>query len=995
MAVRDNRPFVGAGACARRPLSGRPFTGCGSLAWVHRHLMRTLRVIVLAMLSTACALGWAEQMSIRDYGQADGLDNLAVHALAQDPAGFLWIGTENGLYRFDGTRFDGIGREQGIVDVSALSLDAAGRLWIGMRSGLWIWERNTLREVRRDGQRIPVGLPHSFASTGPDHLWVLSGWQLLELTTRDGGRGWQVSNGPRPTQSELAHISSIALHDGELWMGCGRALCRLHGSQVERWGSDRGVPDDRWFSLLRNRKGALWARGSRRVVELAAGAAAFVDRTDAATPPDPSETNFPLAEDAQGRILTSAPGQLLRWNGQRWQHFSAASSGLPLGGKLRALLADRDGGLWLGMAGGGLLQWRGYGLWQNWSTADGLAGPVVWALKRDAGGRLYASTGDGLSVLDEAEGRFVPARGEVRAHRELSSLEDDGAQHLWVATSAGTVLPVEEGPAAGQRAGVAGMPTIYRMRRDRSGTLWMATEQGLYRWTPGGAGGPLRVDREANAAVFPDFCEDRSGALWFAGEKGLFHHADGQLARRPMVGADGEESAARLSYVACLRDGTLVVAGAEGGLRHLRMDGTRLAATDITPPSLSDRRIFALLEDSRGWLWVATDNGVAVRNGKHWRMLGQRQGLVWNDTSTNALYEDPDGSIWVGTSRGISRMVAPLELFAPAALPQARVMSATHEGQALPTDRYFSLPPAGGALEIVLSAPMCCDPTARTFEYRLAGLDASWTRSPHPDLRLSGLAPGRYRFEARVADVERELQSDPVALEFGIEPPWWATRTFYLAVVLMAVAAMALAYRWRVHALLQRRQQLERLVAERTRELEASHEQMRELASKDGLTGAWNRRALMEIGTRELQRAQREGRPLTLVLADIDHFKRINDGHGHPAGDAVLCEFVRRLVQVVRPYDAVGRYGGEEFVLVLLGASTERPEDRARLSAIHACVAASPVALGNGQELTVTCSFGVASVSQNTAMNLEDLVAAADAALYRAKQAGRDRIEYG
>ena len=944
------------------------------------------------MLSMAGASGRAEQMSVREYGQADGLDNLTVRALAQDPAGFLWLGTDNGLYRFDGTRFDRIGRDQGLGAVSALSLDAAGRLWVGLQGGLWVWEKSALREVRRDGKRIPVVLPRAFASASPDRLWVVSDWRLLELTTRDGGRDWQVSDGPRPVQSDMAEISSVALHDGDLWMGCGRALCRLHDNQVEPWSSERGVPGDHWYGLLRDRKGALWARGSNRVVELAAGAAAFVDRTDAMTPPDPSETDFPLAEDAQGRILTSAPGRLLRWNGQRWQHFSA-SSGLPQGGKLRALLTDRDGGLWMGMAGGGLLQWRGYGLWQNWSTADGLAGPVVWALKRGAGGRLYAATGDGLSVLDEADGRFVPVQGEVRGQRELSALEDDGARQLWVASSAGVLLPVQQGPAAGQRAVMKGLPAIYRMRRDTSGTLWMVTEQGLYRWTAG-AGKPLRIGSDAEAGMFTDLCEDHSGAMWFAGAEGLFHHADGQLARRPMWGADGHEYAAGLSNVACLRDGTLVVADSEGGLRQLRMDGTRVAAADVTPPSLNDRRVLALLEDSRGWLWAASDNGVAVRNGKQWRTLTQRQGLVWNDASLNALYEDGDGSIWVGTSRGISRMVAPQALFAPVALPQVRVLSAMHEGQAQPTDRSFSLPPTGGALQIMLSAPLCCDPTARTLEYRLAGLDVGWTRSPHPDLRLSGLAPGHYRFEARVADLEREQQSQPVVLEFGIEPPWWATRTFYLAGVLSLLAATALAYRWRVRALLQRRQELERLVAERTRELEASHEQMRELATRDELTGAWNRRALMEIGTRELLRAQREGRPLTLVMADIDHFKRINDGHGHPAGDAVLREFVRRLVQVVRPYDAVGRYGGEEFVLVLLGASTSRPEDRARLSAIHACVAASPIAMGNGESLTVTCSFGVASLSQDAPASIEDLIAAADAALYRAKHAGRDRIEY-
>jgi diguanylate cyclase (GGDEF)-like protein len=195
--------------------------------------------------------------------------------------------------------------------------------------------------------------------------------------------------------------------------------------------------------------------------------------------------------------------------------------------------------------------------------------------------------------------------------------------------------------------------------------------------------------------------------------------------------------------------------------------------------------------------------------------------------------------------------------------------------------------------------------------------------------------------------------------------------------------------RWRLHRHVLRERRLEEVVADRTRELEASREQLRELATRDALTNVWNRRALTEILAREVLRCARERVPLALAMSDIDHFKRVNDTHGHPAGDAVLREFASRLSTGLRPYDAVGRYGGEEFVVVMPGLDIRLPEHRARLEALHARIGATPMSIG-----TVTCSFGVAGSDGQQAVDADALIAAADAALYAAKRAGRDRIEW-
>jgi diguanylate cyclase (GGDEF)-like protein len=200
---------------------------------------------------------------------------------------------------------------------------------------------------------------------------------------------------------------------------------------------------------------------------------------------------------------------------------------------------------------------------------------------------------------------------------------------------------------------------------------------------------------------------------------------------------------------------------------------------------------------------------------------------------------------------------------------------------------------------------------------------------------------------------------------------------------------------WRTRRLGQRQAELEALVAERTRELAVSHEAMRLLALKDALTQTWNRRAVMEMLERELARCTREGQVLTVVMVDADHFKGINDRHGHPAGDLVLREIARRLQACTRSYDVLGRYGGEEFMLLLPDLSCLRAEGRKRIEAFHQAIGEAPMVLEDGTALRVTCSFGAATLDTGRGDTAKALVARADEALYAAKTAGRNRVVFG
>lgn len=179
---------------------------------------------------------------------------------------------------------------------------------------------------------------------------------------------------------------------------------------------------------------------------------------------------------------------------------------------------------------------------------------------------------------------------------------------------------------------------------------------------------------------------------------------------------------------------------------------------------------------------------------------------------------------------------------------------------------------------------------------------------------------------------------------------------------------------------------------DRVERLRAELTEARRLARTDPLTRAWNRRAIVELLRRELERARREGGRVGVLFIDLDRFKRINDTCGHAAGDAVLREAAERIRAVVRPDDPVGRYGGDEFVVIVAGAGVERGAVRAA-AAIAAGLRRRPVAKSAGEgEVRVTASIGVA-VAPPGARDPERLIAAADRAMYAAKHAGGDAVE--
>lgn len=979
-------------------------------------LLRLLPCRVLRWMAASLAGGLlaasavAQDLALRAFTHADGLANLAVTALVETPDGRLWIGTENGLYRHEGARIirvDAPDAPMATRFVAALASDGRGGLWVGMGTGVFHLGDRGLQAVDTGGKRLLIRQGQQAIAATADGGALVAAVDGLHAVQRDRASGaWRVS--PAVASADLAREPSLAaIHavmvepDGTWWLTCGDALCRRQAGQWRRFGEREGLKPMRWAGLLRARDGALWVRSQTQVLRQTAADSRFEN----VTPDDLSRgtvhLQLPLAEDADGRVLTSSDSGLLRWQSGRWERFGAAQG---LAG-LHAILVDRHQEVWLGSAGQGLLHWRGYRHWRHWTGRQGLPDNDVWTFLETEPGQLWIGTGHGAALLARASGslRAVPQDG---TRDQVGSFTRDASGQLWMATFSGEVFRRRAG---GHWQRVArGLPLVLTLAPAADGGVWIGTDKGLYAMPPAPPDvaapevrlAPGMAPARAGEITVYTACTTPRGPTWLGTSEGLF--MEGPLTAGTNAGApdalglkravvrglpDGEA----IEKLACGHDGSVFAASRDHRLWRVHGDRSGWRADPVQPGEVLGRRsVMAVLADRRGWLWVTTDDGVLVGRGKYWRRFDDSNGLVWNDCNQNALYEDSAGDVWIGTSRGASQVTVPDRLLDPVGA-SLRFTQVTRDEQPLPLDGSWTGDWSAGDLRIAWTVPSYVNRSSLQVRYRLRGLSEQWSTTRHDDASFTALPGGRYVFEARAENPDLGLVSDVATLSFVIRPPWWRSG-WAIAGYCVAVAGLALfAHRWRVRAWVRRQRQLEALVGQRTAELQDSYEQMRTLALTDGLTGAMNRRAITEMATRELARARRQEAPLTLMLIDLDHFKDINDTHGHPAGDAVLMQLVQRLREAMRDYDAIGRWGGEEFLLVLPGLSLASEEGRRRAEALQRGVAEQPFDIATGVPLPVTCSAGAVGVPAAESDTLEALISRVDAALYEAKHRGRNR----
>jgi diguanylate cyclase (GGDEF)-like protein len=989
---------------------------------------------------------------------------------AGTPAGVArWDGYQFRTYRFEP------GTPGALPDnlVQVLHRDSAGRLWVGTSgAGLARFEPATQRFVTLGAG--PQGLSHvsvrAIVADGRGGLWVGSDGGL-DWVDAASGRVTQVPMGAG-SRSALPGERVVALlldRDGALWAGTTAGLFRRDAGQ-ERFqavalaapaGQPAGIPEPQPESLMQDSAGRIWvgtARSGAFVITGRGAAPQQVRETDALPPGSTALSSLrvlSLVEAQPGEVWIGTVGggivsvEAASGRTRRMSYQTGGSTGL-LDNAVRGLYRDRSGLVWVASNGGlSRLDPRAQAV-LSLSVAGDPSAPTqarteISALLAAADGSVWLGThADGVEIIDPQSGRAQPRRAlRPDPTRPREALQPDVVMGLAQVADGSVFIGSYRGlyRASADGARVARVELAGRKPGAGAGPL---LNDGPRLWVGGLLDGLWVVDlasgtgRAAVADPVTQLTDRRitalargpGGEIWIGTRNGLnrYQPETGQVLRihaapAATAGTAGNDSGLAAGFVTSLlvdRKGRLWV-GTYGGGVHLMDETGGPAAPRFKPvgitQGLPDNNTNALLQDDAGFIWVSTDRGLGRVDPATLRAvaLGRAEGVALLSYWSNSAARTAAGELLFGASGGLTvvrpRLLVPWSHQPPTVAADIRV-----GGRSVPVPAPGSplqVPADANRLDVVYAALDYSAPQRNLYAHRLEGFDADWVSSNANERLASyaGLPPGDYRLQLRGSNRDGVFSGAVLTLPVQVLAAWHQTLWARALVVLAALGSIAAVVRFRTRVLESRRAQLERLVDERTAELQrvsrALEEKSRVLeqaSTVDPLTGLHNRRFLADHIAGALAASQRRalgsparpgpqtGGDTLFFLIDIDHFKRVNDDFGHAAGDAVLVQLAQCLHSALRESDYLVRWGGEEFLAVALDTERERADELAER--LRASVAGAPLRLDDGQALPLTCSVGYACwpflPEHPQALGWQDVVKLADAGLLAAKRLGRN-----
>ncbi|HKU17614.1 MAG TPA: two-component regulator propeller domain-containing protein [Steroidobacteraceae bacterium] len=751
-----------------------------------------------------------------------GLPQNTVEALARTPDGYLWLGTHEGLVRFDGVRFATFDRDNTPQlrsrVITRLHVDRRGRLWVGTRIGVM-----TLAGRQFQANEVP-GL-------------------------RDG------------------YIRAIASgNDGRVWIGTDQGLFEIDGGSVRSYGREDGLEDVAIREVLIGRNGSVWAASNvgglyRRTAQrfekivVAADAGSNVVRA--------------MFEDEDGALwIGTEDGRLFRGRDGKFEPFAAAQN---LGAAVSTMLRDRDGNLWIATAGAGVLRlgpnasswfdmrertsndvralledpegslWLGTfnaglerlhnGKFIPYGPTEGLPGNLAWTVAPSRDGSLWFGTDAGLSRYTRGKFEYLAPQLGLKDVRVRAVLEDSSGA-LWFGTQGRGAYRLQAGKLARfSTAEGLGGDAVKAITQDHLGRIWLGTNLGVDLVEGGRIVPAPAALRDAGTFMTSLLLEDRRRRMWIAtDEVGLLMLDEGGGLHRYGV-ADGLPSS-RIVSIHEDESGALWFGTLEG-LVYRRDD--RFVSLAQAAPALREN-ILQVVEDARGSLWLATNRGLfavarrelealVARPGSltpHIRAYQMADGLRASEFSggnTRGGFRDADGTLWLPSIRGVVR-IDPTRIHANELPPPVVVESVVANGKPLELTTELRAPPGSTNWEFHYAALSMLAPERVHFRYKLEGYETEWIdANTRRTAYYTRLPPGEYVFRVIASNDDGAWNEIGAAQSFVLLPHFFET-TWFKAVCVGAVLLIGfLLWRLREAQLQRRSRELKVLVAERTQDL--------------------------------------------------------------------------------------------------------------------------------------------------------------------------------
>lgn len=881
-------------------------------------MWRRVLPLLLALLG-ALPRSAAQQYDLRTFSLEQGLPSASVNALCEDAEGFLWVATDQGAARGQGLRFTSWGLEQGLPgdEVTALYAAPDGQVWLGLRNGaLAVWRSGVIRSADIEG--LPAFPVRAILPAPNGDLWIASRgggvWHIPYGATKalavDGGlRSLRINALVRlPDQRLLAATDSgAAVLTGERWV-------HLPGA---------GMPSPRTLSLHADSLGVLVGT-DKGYIEL-----------DLQLRPLPVDERFaghqPLAlpHSVVLSILRSTTGDIWMGTPAGLVHLSRRG-GVPtintiterngLGHDLvRCLHQDRSGGIWAGTGFGGVSKFTS-DAFQYFTERDGLRSRIVSAVHRTPDGLLWFGTqGGGVACWDGHTMRTF-GREEGLPSLFVTCLGEDAKGHLLAGTAMHGLHRLRDerfepvlstGRLEGDR--------VMAVLSGPDGRLWVGTSSGLY---AGGEKGPFErigpEHRQINALLITE------DALWAASDSGMYRLD----LRAPMDQLMRHDSLPMVNFTCLVRDtpGSLWAGTSAHGL--YRLSSQRVEHFD-TADGLQSLAVESVMLDAWENLWLGTRKGVHLveldvlqEQVISIKAFGPDDGFIGIEHLRNSSMLDADSALWFGTVRGAIRYdprqvvedpreplvhLTELQLFYER--PDWTPWCSGMERNGLPSQ--LELPYDKNHLTFAFTGISLAFPEKVRFRWFLEGYDPDWSPiTATQRVTYSNIPPGTYTFKVMARNASGIWNEEPITYTFTIAPPFWRTNSFRVGGGALLLLLLFGFVRVRERNLRRDRERLERMVANRTRELATEKDRSERLLLN--ILPASTAEELKSKGSAEARRYEHctvlfsdfkgfttfsSNMDSDTLVAELDHYFRLFDGlcerHGlekiKTIGDAYMC----------------------------------------------------------------------------------------------------------
>lgn len=811
---------------------------------------------VSAWADTLVVADWKPEPPFKSYSALNGLSQSAAVAIAQDKAGYLWVGTRRGLNRFDGTAFTHFTIANGLPEnnVTALEPGDRGLIWVGD-------DRGNVSGLAGDQITVSVapaaakGSAISDIRAFGDDVWVAThGSGLFRFD-------------PVSTQPELqlvtdglGDLKDLTVYDNKLWFVAGGTLYRTAGEGA----IPESVADDVLAISAQSERG-LWIgqTGNRIGVYSESG-------IEPRYAPELSDAIVELAIAADGRVSAATAAELVSFKDRG---MSAAPAEIETTRyavtSTWALHVDRENTLWIGTENG-LFRHLG-DRFQHYRIPDGFGDSNTWAVGVDGDGKQYFSTNEKLLRRDTNGTLTDLSSALALPGAPVRDLIIEGGR-IWLGIRGeGLYLYNTQRQTARPVPGTAGLE-ILDLELDQHGYLWLATfSDGVFSVNTN-TFAVRQFKTPENKSVFT-LDVDSDGNIWY----GIDYAGIAKLERRGenafgirFFGGEFQLDNIEFDHIVASSPEEVWIGGENGQLIHLHNDKVRNFSAKSP---LKDQTIYVLhiLDEER--VLLGGEQGLYyfnTRTGKSIR-YGPLQGFLGLEVNVHATHVDPNGFLWIGTVGGPTRMniqtqaptITPIspELIRVASTPNLRPIAAGGE-----------LAWEDGGIQFDFEAVSLELPGRIEFSYRLEGHDTQWsTPSRNRSVNFSGLEPGAYRFQVRARYPGQDWQINSEGFKFSRAAPFWYHRLFQLTVSLVILGAIIAMVRWRTSRVHHLNERLRAEVEERTRSIEAGRIELME--RNEQLHDEVEQRRKADAARAELEERFRvafQSTPIGMALLDRD-----------------------------------------------------------------------------------------------------------------------------